>query len=401
MYAEKNKAWLLTFLILLAIRCYGLTTFAFLEERFWSFTLYLIPLCLLFFLKKDFYGKSISLILLAMIPNMISSKIFNGQSYYDSLLGLIFILHFAFYYLLLYLKPSVQLVEKLVLILASVGFAVYYVQYLILPTSILTTTSGWRLVNADVDLWRFGLIGESILFLSFFLSLQKAIQTKKNKYKILCTIAIVFVILHGYRTMIFALACSTIYYFVSYYGIKKMNKSVLYIGVALCFMYLLFMTGLFDEQLSFMIDKTAQEADDDNNRVICFLFYYKEYLQSPIEWLFGGGFPAGDSNYSDWMGQIKLFGSNVYGRNNWVDIGFIGMSFLGGIVITIIWLWMLFKTILKAPRESLYVKSFCVFILVGTLTLPIGINDESIIIQCIGFYIASRTNYLKIGEHKV
>lgn len=401
MLADKNKIWLLIFLILLAIRFYGLTAFAFLEERFWSFTLYLIPLSFLFSLKKDFYGKSILLILLAMIPNMISAKFFNGQSYYDSLLGLIFILHFAFYYLLLYLNPSIRVVEKAILIVASVGFAVYYLQFLILPNSILTTTSGWRLVNADVDLWRFGLIGECILFLSFFLSLQKALLTKQKKYKFLCLLAVVLVVLHGYRTMLFALGCSTLYYLIAYYGIKKINKSIIYIGAALCLMFLLFTTGLFDEQLSFMIDKTAQEADNDNNRLICILFYYKEYLQSPVEWLFGGGFPAGDSKYSDWMGQIKLLGSNVYGRNNWVDIGFIGLSFLGGILITVIWLWMLVKTILKAPKECLYVKAFCLFILVGTFTLPIGFNDESIIIQCIGFYIVSKTKFLKNGEYKI
>lgn len=401
MLGDKNKIWLLTFLVLVAIRFYGITAFAFLEERFWSFTLYLIPLVFLFSAKKDFYGKSIMLILMAMIPNIISAKIFNGQSYFDSLLGLIFIFHFVFYYLVLYLNPSVRQVESVVLVVASIGFVFYFLQFLILPNSILTTTSGWRLVNADVDLWRFGIIGECILFLSFFLSLQKAIQTKKNKYKILCLLAVVFVFLHGYRTMIFALGCSTLYYLIAYYGIKKINKSIIYIGVAVCMMYLLFTTGLFDEQLSFMIDKTAQETADENNRLICFLYYYNEYLQSPIEWLFGGGFPAGDSSYSDWMGQIKLLGSNIYGRNNWVDIGFLGLSFLGGLLITVIWIWMLIKTIIKAPKECLYVKAFCLFILIGTFTLPIGFNDESIIIQCIGFYIISKQNLKKIGGHKI
>lgn len=398
MLTDKNREYLLLFLILVAIRCYGLSAFGFLEERFWGFTLYLIPLCISLFVVKDFYGRSISLLLLAMIPNMISANLFNGQSFYNSLLGLIFIMHFVFYYLLLYLKPSVQIVEKVILLVASVGFVVYFVQYLILPYPILTTTSGWRLVNADVDLWRFGLIGESILFLSFFLSLQKLLLTKENKYKILCILAVVFVILHGYRTMIFALACSSFYYIVSFYGIKRISKSIVYIGSAFILLYLLSLTGFFDEQLSFMIDKTSQESANDNNRLICFLFYYKEYLQSPIEWIFGGGFPAGTSKYSDWMGQMKMFGSSIYGRNNWVDIGFVGMSFLSGIIITAIWLWMLIKTIRDAPANCLYIKAFCLFILLSTLTLPTGINDESIIIQCLAFYVVSQVSFNQIND---
>ena len=117
-----------------------------------------------------------------------------------------------------------------------------------------------------------------------------------------------------------------------------------------------------------------------------FLYFYNEYLQSPFEWVFGGGF-LGNSSYGKYMQNIQDVGSLFYGRVNWVDLGFIGMSFVGGLTLVILWLRLLLLTLKKVQTQYLYIGAFTIYIIASSITLNIGCTSSAIAIECVALYM--------------
>lgn len=91
---------------------------------------------------------------------------------------------------------------------------------------------------------------------------------------------------------------------------EKIYKVCLLLVVAVIAFYGLSQLEFLKSSLSFMSEKSSSESDDINSmsELWSFCIFYNEYLQSPFEWVFGGGF-LGNSSYGMHMQNIQDVGS--------------------------------------------------------------------------------------------
>ena len=105
--------------------------------------------------------------------------------------------------------------------------------------------------------------------------------------------------------------------------------------------------------------------------------YFFDNIGKPFEWLFGAGFLGKNLN------DLSIF-------INWVDLGFIGLSFMGGILLTICWIRLLCFGIRSYQLSRVYVNVFFLYIIFSTILLPTAFNNKSIVVQCLMLYAVKR-----------
>lgn len=374
-------------LLLIAIDFFGLIPFDFLTLRGMQLLIY-VPLTVLgLFQRKTIMHKCIFAIYIAVFCNAISSFVYNSQSIIASLSASTFVFHFSVFFALYSIKPSYYELEKASINLAYIGLLLYFIQYIFLGVPILSSVTGWRAEN-EYDLVRFDISGETIIVLTFLMFLNRMVLKFKRKYLVFVILSLLMFLLHGYRSILIGVVLAFLFMYYRIYGLKKFYKVFLMACLAGAIVYGLTQFDFLKESLSFMSEKSANESGDieSNVRIMELLYFYNEYLQSPFEWVFGGGFP-GNSSYGKYMQNIQDVGSLFYGRVNWVDLGFIGMSFVGGLTLVILWLRLLLLTLKKVPTQYLYIGAFTIYIMASSITLNIGCTSSAIAIECVALYM--------------
>lgn len=374
-------------LLLIAIDFFGLIPFDFLTLRGMQLLIY-VPLTVLgLFQRKTIMHKCIFAIYIAVFCNAISSFVYNSQSIIASLSASTFVFHFSVFFALYSIKPSYYELEKASINLAYIGLLLYFIQYIFLGVPILSSVTGWRAEN-EYDLVRFDISGETIIVLTFLMFLNRMVLKFKRKYLVFVILSLLMFLLHGYRSILIGVVLAFLFMYYIIYGLKKFYKVFLMACLAGAIVYGLTQFDFLKESLSFMSEKSANESGDieSNVRIMELLYFYNEYLQSPFEWVFGGGFP-GNSSYGKYMQNIQDVGSLFYGRVNWVDLGFIGMSFVGGLTLVILWLRLLLLTLKKVPTQYLYIGAFTIYIMASSITLNIGCTSSAIAIECVALYM--------------
>lgn len=374
-------------LLLIAIDFFGLIPFDFLTLKGMQLLIY-VPLTVLgLFQRKTIMHKCIFAIYIAVFCNAISSFVYNSQSIVASLSASTFVFHFSVFFALYSIKPSYYELEKASINLAYIGLLLYFIQYIFLGVPILSSVTGWRAEN-EYDLVRFGISGETIIVLTFLMFLNRMVLKFKMKYLVFVILSLLMFLLHGYRSILIGVVLAFLLMYYRIYGLQKFYKVFLMVCLAGVVFYGLTQLDFLKESLSFMSEKSANESGDieSNVRIMELLYFYNEYLQSPFEWVFGGGF-LGNSSYGMYMQKIQDFGSSFYGPVNWVDLGFIGMSFVGGLTLVILWLRLLLLTLKKVPTQYLYIGAFTIYIIASSITLNIGCTSSAIAIECVALYM--------------
>lgn len=319
---------------------------------------------------------------LAYLFNKFSSIICRNQSISDVIFQGYFIYDFGFFYIISYIRPTVNQVEKAISYLGISALVIYFVQYSVLPVPIVESLSeGWRTKDTigDFDIQRFSITGEVVIFLYGLLSLNKYLIYKKKIYIIILLATFAFTILHGYRSLIFAYAIAFFYFFFKNNGFYINKKSVSFIILFIFLFFLINSTSLFDDILGTLVEKNEMQSSTsfkDLDRIVEFNYFY-ENIGKPFEWIFGAGFIG--KNLTDSESFI-----------NWVDIGFIGLSFMGGILLTVCWLGLLLYGMKN--RFTYYINSFCLFLILGTISFSVAFLDKSIVVQCLVLYLISIIN---------
>lgn len=384
---KSSRYYKTLFLLLLSIDFYGLIPFDFLTSKGMQLLVY-VPLTVLGLCqKKTILHKMIFAIYVAVLGNAVSSLLYNMQSIAASLSASFFVFHFSVFFGLYSIKPSYYELEKVVVQLAYIGLLLYFIQYIFIGVPILTSVTGWRVEN-DYDLMRFGVSGDAIIVLTFLLFLNRIVLKFKRKYLLFIVASLLMFLLHGYRSILMGVVLAFLFMYYRIYGLRKFYKVFLMVCLAGVVFYGLTQLDFLKESLSFMSEKSANESGDveSNVRIMELLYFYNEYLQSPFEWVFGGGF-LGNSSYGMYMQKIQDFGSAFYGQVNWVDLGFVGMSFVGGLALVFLWLRLLLQTLKKVPTQYLYIGAFTIYIIASSLTLNIGCTSSAIAIECVALYM--------------
>lgn len=313
----------------------------------------------------------------AVLLNKISSIYFRNQSITEVFFQGAFIYDFGFYYIIAYINPTIKQMEKAILYLGGCALCIYFLQYFLLPLPIVESLAmGWRSRSETqaFDIMRFSVTGEAFIFLLGFFSLYRLLKTKSTRDIVIILLTFAFTILHGYRSLMLAYLIICVYLYFRINGFH-LNKSILSIIIIItCSVILIGNTTIFDEIINQITQKSEAQSETslmELDRVIEWNYFY-EKINKPWEWLFGAGFIG--KNLTD----PSLF-------INWLDLGFIGVSFMGGILLVYCWIRILLFTTIN--NRKIYTTSFNLFVIISTLTFSTAISNKGIIIQCLVFYL--------------
>lgn len=341
--------------------------------------------------QKNRVHKLLLFLWIAVILNKFSSWIFRGQSLLEVPFQGTFIYEFGFFYIITYIRPSLNQIEKAIRYLGTAAIIIYYAQYMLLPTPIVESlNSGWRAINdaGEFDIQRFSVTGEAVIYLYGLYALNKYILYKQRHEMIIVLATLGIALLHGYRSMMvaYALACAILYYKIN--GFKLNKNTIGIITIVIGFIIIVNNTSIFDSVIGQISEKNkhqSSQAFNELDRIIEWKYFF-ENIGKPWEWLFGAGF----------------IGKNLTGSNNfinWVDLGFIGMTFMGGLLLVWYWIRILY-TGLKIKKSSyIYITAFVAFVLFGTITLPVAFSNKNIVIQCMIFYMLSQNMWITSPKH--
>lgn len=384
---SKNAFGWLMFVLLLGTNFLGLMPFAGFVNINTKPVILMKCVIFLFFAIKTYNPRNkidrwLLYLWIAFALNKVSSVFFREQSIFEVPFQGSFIYDFGFYYIIAYIRPSVRQIEKTIICLGSAALILYFVQYVLLPTPILESLAeGWRSKESvsEFDIERFSVTGEILISLLGLFYLNKYLLSKKLTYLLVVIGVFVFTVLHGYRSVIFAyvITCLLLYFKVNGFHFNKTTISLL--ALLFCFLFLLNFTPIFDDILGTINEKNERQTAlsfQEIDRVIEFNYFY-DNIGKPFEWLFGAGFLG--KNLTDLSSFI-----------NWVDLGFIGLSFMGGILLTICWIRLLCFGIRSYQLSRVYVSVFFLYIILSTILLPIAFNNKCIVVQCLMLYAVKR-----------
>lgn len=353
--------------------------------------------CIIFFYfaiktydSRDKFNKWFIYLWIALLLNKFSSIYFRDQTISDAIFQGAFIFDFGFYYIISYINPSVRQIEKVISYLGLSAIIIYFIQYAVLPTPIVESLSeSWRSQDfvSEFDIQRFTITGEAIIILYGLLSFNLYLINKRKKYIIVILATCVFIILHGYRSMMFAYAIAFLFLYLKVNGFKLNKTTFSIIFLLLIFVYILNSTSLFDNVFTAISEKSESQYSStfqELDRIIEWNYFY-ENINKPFEWLLGAGF----------------IGKNLTDQSlfiNWVDLGFIGMSFMGGILLTYCWIKLLLLSIHKSKANYTYIAAFSIYVILSTITLNIAFADKCIVIQSLSFYLYVKLNMIQKNE---
>lgn len=102
-----------------------------------------------------------------------------------------------------------------------------------------------------------------------------------------------------------------------------------------------------DSLLSFFIESSKNDLNEDNIRIFAYSFYWEKIIETPVALLFGNGFPK---DLTIWQENYRLFVS---------DIGIVGQWFTHGIFWVLAYFTSIYKILWKYKNSTpLYIKLF-------------------------------------------
>lgn len=337
--------------------------------------------------EKSEYKKWIFLLLITLIFNYLSTMFFEERGFVDAMRSSSFVNYLFLFFPIVIIHPTIKEVEKVIKYLGLLCLALYFIQQILLPTPIVESlTSGWRKIyDAGIfDIKRFTVTGEIIMFLFQLMAINKYFLTKNKKELLYVILVFTMCILHGYRSIILSMLISLAYIYHKIKGIKFNTQTISFIILFVISYYIISLIPFVQDILGTIAEKNELQFSGSSNswleidRIIELDFFINQQLHSPLEWVFGCGFLSKEEYQN--AGLIASF-------INWVDLGFIGLSFMGGILMTFCWLKLLILNMRKTHIRYAYLAAFSIFVITSTLSLPIAFNDRAPAIQALAFYI--------------
>lgn len=331
---------------------------------FITFVFYMITQYHQFGNNKRFKAISNSIILLylALILSSLSSLAIYGQ---NPLLSLFAARYFAFYllfYILCFYAPTKEFIIKLITIFAIGYVLIFTIQILIYPAQIIPV----NVDGLDRGLLRVRVEGVGFLTFGGLLALSHFLKTKKILFLLLFFIAVAYVFLLGFRTLIVIYIFSAIY--LVYLVNKRNLKNILFSAIVLIVIgFIAINSGLLDDFYNTAMQRTEEQINKGDNyiRVKTFNFLFNYVTPSWEALVFGNGVAHESSSY----GQLILnYGAK---KNGYIvaDLGLVGYLFYFGFFGLIAFLLVYLKVIsAKEGENTLVIKVFFIYMILSSIT---------------------------------
>lgn len=339
--------------------------------------------------NKSLIFKKIILLLFCLLAiNAVSCYFFRGQSLYHSFRSS-YVMNFfplLFYFYLIKKKASIKTVENVLCKIYLIFSFCFILQYIFFPKEIFI------LYSPTLDERRFRLYGQAIMSLGFFYYTNKFIVEKKISQCVFAVIGLIQIFLLGFRSLTLA-ALLVSFLLIGRIQKFKYSKIIPYIFLAFCIIAILLQFDFTKNIIEAMINRNEDQnfSNEDYIRVRQFNYFTTEHFKNSLEYFLGSGFPNMESHYGKYMKSLQIhnqYGEMVGSVGGWVDWGIIGLSWVGGIPLSILLIFIGIKAVMcRVTKEYLYISSFYIFLLLGSITTTELYREGAFVFHAIALYI--------------
>lgn len=371
---------------LVLLNFFGLTTIpnAFL-------LVFLLPFIFIEIRRQQPFRLSFLLMIIGLFLSMISCNIYRSQDLLSSFKALPVVFYIFFYYALLYFKPTVTQIEKVLQWLIIIFDILYISQFALLQSGIVFLPMDETTLDQGEEA-RFRMVASGLASLGVFYGCNELfINRKRLLPTIFVVLSLVVILLMAFRTMIFfTLLFSVILLFKVNNGFNR--KTILYIIVGIILLLVLFTIPVLSDKLNYMLEKQFGEdsqtlGNKDYIRNITLNYYLFEHFKSPWEYIFGSGLPFYEHPYYK---EFRILGSSgIF----WMDWGLLGLSWMIGIVPVCCMIYYSFKSyFMKVDNNYYYLGIWFVYLVVSSITTAEFFREGNFVIQALCLYLVYIVN---------
>ncbi|HEY1055123.1 MAG TPA: hypothetical protein VGE24_08315 [Emticicia sp.] len=314
--------------------------------------------------KQEGFVLPVQLIVLSIFLSIIMAYWAWGQSLKDSIIETTSYLVWIFFFFLLYLKISINAVEKIIVFYGFLYAILYFYQLVNAPTVLF----GWA-ISGDEFTEQRGIVriifpGAGIFILSIFLAINKLTTASKGKiiWLTLAILGLVIPVLQVTRQFI-----AGVFFIYFFHLIRNLSfaKKIILSGA---FLGLIFYIQNTDNQIInglLEVQQRDSQLGKDYIRVLAGEYFLKDFSPTHVNQVLGNGAPSwGISNYGIFI--ERLAEEKEYFIS---DVGIIGMYAMFGIFSVIGYILIWIKSItLPLPPNYYYLKYYLWYLLITSLT---------------------------------
>lgn len=315
------------------------------------------------FRKGEGFIVPIQLLTLAMILSILVSFLTRGQSIPLGFLITLPYLLWPIFFVLLKIKVSVEMVEKVVIYFGLAYIVCYFIQFAN-PYNVMFNLG---MVEDEFRESR-GIIriifpGAGVMWLFTAMATTK-LTSSTNQHKffwfIILILGIVLPFMQATRTYIVPTILIYFYHFAQTLSLPKK----VFIGFAFVFAGL----SISDIEIP-VIDGILEQSEDQSDqgtkdiRYIAATYFLTEFSPSPINKILGNGMGHEQSEYGQLMKQLAQKGLFI------PDIGILGIYAYFGIIPIIAWALIGYKVyVYKIPEKYIYLKYYFFYVFFSAIT---------------------------------
>ena len=322
----------------------------------------------------------IFLFLFGILANFFASYKNLQQTPYESFFSFSFYYFILIYFLLHFMKLKAGFLENTILVFAFLYSVIFVYQYKAFPRVIFNYSA-----QTAIDEKQFEILGHGFLVLGYLLALNKFLMKYRLIYLGLALVFMLVLFKCGFRTLIgSALAASVI----MIARLIRFNIRDMLLGIVVVLGFLALSQY---KSVSRIIDNAISKTENNMKEGKTYIrnvekeYYYNVYPRNMSYYVIGGGKPAGRSLFKfDYDISTVRLNYNIV----WVDIGLIGFYFVVGGITLLGMLWWALKAILsKLPRSMIYLSFYFLYLLFTAFTNEEMYRDGIFTVQAIALYL--------------
>jgi hypothetical protein len=339
------------------------------------FTLYLFNIV---YNKSKEYEKMFTIpvliIFLCLIISSFAANYFYNQPLLSTLFGQFELYLFLFYFLLHKIKPSLEALTNMFVILGLIYCLIYFVQFLIYPKLILTCG-----MFKDRGTLRIFMPGIDYMVSAYYIILSRYIIKNKAKLLLLLIPILVVLFLMGTRQALGIVLLMTILMILFSKRVK--SKFLIFLLIALCMLPIFY---IFQNIILNMLNVSVQQSANAQEyvRVRAAQYYLYSFNHNSLWILTGNGNPAPHSYYGNAIERItKTTGYYLS------DVGLIGDFFKYGILYALVQLFILYRLAKTKLHDQYLFIRYNAFTCLLALFVGAGMNSQALVLLCMSMYI--------------
>lgn len=349
-----------------------------------------LPFVFFGYRQPSLFKKYIIVFVGGLFLSMISCYYFRKQTFlesfwvYNSLYGLLF------FFFIRSFSLSVKRMERILVVLFILILVSYIIQYLVYPKLIFIGED--QEYEEDI---RIRLVGQGLVSLGYFFSLNKLLIKRKKVVLyggiLICSLLVIF--LMGFRTMILGVVVVTAIMCIKVIGFnyKLLGLSIFLLLISVFVINI----PVVSEKLDSMSErqKTDNLGNSEYIRLAQFAYYTQEHFTNLGEYLMGSGLPQrgnpeqriNATYYGKYMDSLVGMGLN------WVDWGLLSMSWMIGIIpVLVIIVYSIKAFLIKVDKNYYYLGLWFLYLLMISFTTMEIVRSGNLAVQAFCFVLIER-----------